>query len=1105
MADVLTFDPASEFEIIESLDFEEEIQRPEELRFFTLDEQLLDYFDKVLPKKKTITKFEYAQIAHDVDRIRELYTKTITVGETYTVDLSRKEVSIPWVKYLYSDYEYKSYSFTEQWNPLYDRENRTVPNYYPRMLSAIPKPYSPTGSGISLMETATLTNEDGDTEIKSLGTYMRSKSILHEDGSMSVIRLPVENTRDDMKVRGYYIGNRGVDIPQPLAGHPFLSSTKSSPLLTDQPLVEVFPSVEAILHHGVPVTTDPYTEGNTYLKVYDVALDRIPWNLWRDRFPPADTITAQPKVDSIKFPDTRDVVQPSKSLQDTYVLPWLSGLDPRVWLMSQEDRGQLVVKMVQSKASEAGLLPPDNKAEKPQPKFTESTAEDCLDVTSFNTLLTSGLYRSKEKVCVPLSHIVHERTDLLSMNKEAWKEGTEFEMLKDYQKLLQQFQYSSIPAKAPVYEKIHGSKESELRRDIKAILNDEHRAKSDKGSAIRTLVQELSLTNEQYLDTSNLFVVCGHTIAELEGEMASDRLGYYARWTAIDEGFRSCKFCGEQINADVLVAQDDFDENGKVVKSYDVMDVGPAFHGESHASSFTDSLKDLKKLFLLEFAGESTLYLLISLLQVLPTESQLLPIVQNIRGITAVLKANKKIPPEDKNRIEGVLGIAGAVILLQTHNPFLIPRRSFGSKVLKLTGYPRDTTDGNDSPVLDTIITILKTTIEESPNTFKGPSTTLFRTLIKKPKDVRKETLTYLKQAATKFKVELETAKERYDTTPQLEEVVQVYLPLIPVPKNSFAPFERMGTEEQTGECSIYTPKRMISGKLLPNVRQEPVVLWKDIKITDRADIIQVVPDVAELVHMSTENIRKGVALGFPKGLKLEKIETFLKGDDGIGFLTLLNRLLDILSNETFSNNAIQEFRKVSVYLETRMSDSTLRDAARGLVYTLFHAIAKDSNKSGLLQSISMAVQRDLTLNMILLSREDATKQDIELRATEREVFKKRMRQMNDTERQVTKMLLDIGIASYILTNEDREFFAQEYKYPDPEQEYNDEVADIPASDVPDEGPNAMRDYIDDDVPLGETGQELQVDYGDYGDRYDPAGEEDETGGRMDDGNGYGV
>ena len=42
MAEVITFDPLSEFEILETFDFEEEVQRPENLRFFTLEEQLFE-------------------------------------------------------------------------------------------------------------------------------------------------------------------------------------------------------------------------------------------------------------------------------------------------------------------------------------------------------------------------------------------------------------------------------------------------------------------------------------------------------------------------------------------------------------------------------------------------------------------------------------------------------------------------------------------------------------------------------------------------------------------------------------------------------------------------------------------------------------------------------------------------------------------------------------------------------------------------------------------------------------------------------------------------------------------------------------------------------
>ena len=55
MEDFLEFDPATEFQVIDTFEFEELVQRPEELRLFTLEEQLLSYFDVRLPKGKLHT------------------------------------------------------------------------------------------------------------------------------------------------------------------------------------------------------------------------------------------------------------------------------------------------------------------------------------------------------------------------------------------------------------------------------------------------------------------------------------------------------------------------------------------------------------------------------------------------------------------------------------------------------------------------------------------------------------------------------------------------------------------------------------------------------------------------------------------------------------------------------------------------------------------------------------------------------------------------------------------------------------------------------------------------------------------------------------------
>jgi hypothetical protein len=1097
-AGFIRFDPASEFEVIESFDFEEEIARPESLRFFTLDDQLKDYFEKVLPKKRKITRFEYNKIAQEVDRLREIYENVITVTDTnYTVDLSRKEIHVDWVKPIYTDLELVAYSYASSWIPLYKANLRTTPNYYPRMLGALPKPYRTTGmQGVSNTSGGIMVDDDGKHAIHTLGTYKRTKGVVHEDGSFTLVKLPVTNTADEIKVKGFYIEPRLLEIPNPLSNNPFLASNTASKFITDEPLERVFPTVESIMTHGVPNTQFPYSEGKKFLKIYDVSLSQIPWDLWKERFPPSDTITTTPTIMSVMFPQGSDESSPSKGLQEIYVNPWYSGIEPRFWLSKQEDNGSLVAKMILSKSGKNGLVTPALIGDKPVTTLTNSTPEECFLVDSFDVFLNSGIYRSpawkdvetavdKHKpiptgYCIPVTQILQERTDDLVAGKIAWKETTETDMLKEHQQLLKFFQFVETKKKAPVYDKYAGQQQSDLRRQILAVLRDDNRTPIDKVEAIEKMVRGSTHKDEQYFDTTDLFLVCGHTLSELRGDMENDVNTFYDKWTAIDEGFRSCKYCGQQINSDVFVSQDDFDEDGNVIKSHDILG-NSTFHGESHVAAFSTSLNKLKTAFILDNPGETILYLLLSLLQVLPTESQLLPVVQNIRELTSVLRANKKIDKTAKERTEGILGIAGMVVLLQTHNPFLIPRRSFGSKILKLTGYPRDTDDTSDSPTLDIIISILKTTFESSPNTFKGPTTTLLRLVISKPKEIRKESILFIKQAAQKFKTQFIAAKERYEVPIGTVATGQISLPVVRIEKASYSPSEKIGEEEQKSSCDIPMPRTYITGRLPPNVVQDPIILTNT-KPSNLASYIVRVQESPKLVVFTDTEIRRRASLGFPKSTKLDKLEIFLRSDtDGIAFLALLNRILDILSQESYSLTRLVEYRSMSVFLHTTADKSLVRDAARGIVYELMHEIVKDKNKSGFLNALSTAIQRDLVFSMILITKEQATKQESDLRTREREVFKQRMRSMNDTEREATKMLLDIGIAPYIITNEDREIFAREYRLPDPETDY-ERVMQEQDINRPEEGYNASRDVEDDQAAIV-NGHEQQVDYGDYGDK----------------------
>ena len=1068
-AGVLTFDMGSEFKVLEDIVFEEEVARPEALRFFTLDEQLIDYFDKVLPKKGKISKFEYNAISGEVDRLREIYEDVITVTDSeYTVDLSRKEIHVDWVHPIYTNLSLVSYSYKQNWNVLYDSNNRSTPNYYPRMLSALPKPYNTTASdGVSYTDGGILVNEDGGATIHTLPTYQRTKRVLHEDGSFSIIKVPVNNTADDVKVKGFYIDTRPLDIPNPLADHPFLASNNPSKFLINEPLNRVFPTVEAIMTHGVPKTKDPYTEGKKFLKLYDIKLSQIPWNLWKDSFAPVDTISVTPTILSVEFPKDKDSNIPSENIQKLYTEKWYPGIEPRLWLSRQEDNGSIVFKMILSNASSSGTLAPAIVGEKPIPALTPSTVEECFTIETFNAFLNAGVYRSpkwsdvnsaidKHKAlpgghCIPLAQIVQERTDFLVGNKIAWKESQDKDILKEHQELLKHFQYVETVKKQAVYEKYAGQADSDIRKMIKAVLKDQKRTPIDKADSIEKILRGISTKDNIYFDAADSFLLCGHTLAILKGDMENDLQLFYKSWTTVDEGFRSCISCGERINADVFVSQDDFDENGNPVISSDVLE-GGSFHGDTHMDSFATSISGLKKLFQLQNGGEAILYLLMSLLQVLPVEEQLSPIVSNIRVLTTTLRGRKS-KQEDIERVECEFGIAGMVTLLQIHNPFLIPRRSFGSKVLKLSGFPRDTDDEKVSPTLDTILSILKTTFESSPNTFTGSIKTFIKVLISDNKKIRTETIVFLKNFKKTFTTLFEAGKARYAEIPVVSIVTQQSLPVLPVTKLSYTPDEKLGNEELKSECTIEMPRSYLTGLLPPNVLQAPMILSKTTP-SKSAKLIDRLITTVNLNKFTDAEITRRVKLDFPKTIKLDKIAAFLKTDtDGIAFLSLLNRMLDILIKEGFDLKKGIEYRSFSVYLQTSIQKSLLRDAAKGLVYELLHDVKNHKNKLGLIDALNTATQRDLVFSMILLTKEDATKQDSDLRTRERELFKHRMRQMNDTEREATKMLLDIGIAPYIITNQDRELFAREYNLPDPESAYEDAMQALDI-DTPEAGVN---------------------------------------------------
>ena len=552
-----------------------------------------------------------------------------------------------------------------------------------------------------------------------------------------------------------------------------------------------------------------------------------------------------------------------------------------------------------------------------------------------------------------------------------------------------------------------------LKRQVVAIARDDSRDELDKHSDIQKLILHLNPQEHKFIDTDGTLIICEHTLAILAGQLMKDRLSYYSEWTFISEGFRSCRFCGEQINSDTLVAQTEFDELGRPIMNYDALD------STQHDNiSFSRTLAELRKLFDLTLPAHVILYMSISLLQIVPEISQLTPIIEHTETLTKVVRKTKS---KDAS-VEGSLGIAGAVTLLQTHIPFLVPRRSFGSKILKLSGFPRDTDDSKESPAIDVVLTVLKNSLEGSKNQFKddGVGASL-RKVISNISDMKKNTIKVL--PAFKKPVVLaesfERARAKFAEVPEIPPIVQDSAPVLKDMKIEFKPDEQPIGDQTKFKCTSPGPKTFATSSKLPILVQEPPNLMKGIVVKNYAEL----PKIAQKTSLEWEDSKKTqqhLKIKPPKFLEKFFLRPWV---DQNSYLSLLNRLLSEYKTLKIPEKVMEEVRSKSVLLDTTQPNSEVRDRAKGL---LLQTIASCSG-----EELKSLVLGDIVIGMIIIDKEESEKEEREMRAKERDLFKTRMRQQDDETRQLTKFLLDIGLSEFVITNADREMIAENYKIPD--------------------------------------------------------------------------
>jgi len=1038
MSELFTFEPA-EFQVLEDLEYDETIQRPEEIRFFTLDEQVSDAYEKMVPRGRT-TKYELELVKKEAERFRSLYDQHI-VPTANTYELREPEYGkvFSWINPVYASADLKPYNYEQSWLPLYEEGRIRTPNFYRSMMTALPHPFQSEREGTPYMlsKIEELVNNDGKEPIRVLPTFVYPRTRRHEDGRFDILEVPMENTADLVNFVGYYAKKRPLPVPNPLPEHPFLKSADAVMIESTAPLSEIVPSLDAIMTHAVPVTSDPYGEGMKFLKMYDVELSDIPWSSWKSRFPPAEASGSQQEPLVVDFPKSSGD-KPSEKLLEYYE-PYYPAESSRHWLMDQLDGGELLVHMLLSQVGQNGTvgMMPGSDGTFEYPKTT--IAECDLEGLNFQDFSIRGTLRrtwgAKDKIsyqCVPLELIKQERKREGYKGKVQWKETSPTEILEAYVKAF--ISHRSIKVKPKKEEKsttAPAKDTPQLRKDIVAVLEDKRRFAEDKLKDVGDLVRDAVLDKNIYTDSNSVFLLCKHTLAILSGDLATDRRLFYDTWTARVDGFRVCKSCGEQINSDVIEDQEEFTDEGRLIKHAEALPIS-TFKGHGIADH-VKGLATLKNLFDMSKPSDEVFFMLISLLHIFPEIDQLLPILEIGRKIANQLKD-----------AAGVAGIAQIILLMQSHVPPLVPRRSFGSKPLTIRGYPRDAPKPEGYTIVDSMILVLTKTLEAYPTSFKGSSATTMRLVLNNPKKV-KTLVQGVLDALLKQSAPLKAAMERGRAAAPVEVPIE---PKTMIPGTLVVPSkDKFGTITSPPPCP--TTRAYWTSERLPKIRQPEVPLRLGINHFVSADSAKKVMRRFE----SERTTPKTVDVKDKAVIARLKMGKTVASDDWHTNSLILSRLTDVFAIQTNAR-----------MIDCTQKNDDLRDITKGYVYETIKEIEKDPLTKTRLMSL---IKTDVSMVLLTADLAEAKRITNTLKAKERTSFTDRLRNMTDTDREITKELIDRGLAPTIITREDRAMFARE-------------MAETEHEEDPETGVGRPVDYQDQgDVPVAGDVEE-RGNYGDY-------------------------
>jgi hypothetical protein len=163
--------------------------------------------------------------------------------------------------------------------------------------------------------------------------------------------------------------------------------------------------------------------------------------------------------------------------------------------------------------------------------------------------------------------------------------------------------------------------------------------------------------------------------------------------------------------------------------------------------------------------------------------------------------------------------------------------------------------------------------------------------------------------------------------------------------------------------------------------------------------------EVQQIERISDEKIRELIVLKPSKKMVITNSWT--------SNFTILQRLA----------SAIRRNDLVPLIDTSAYSDAILGNIMDGLLKKLYIEIEKSDT---FMRKYDELMRSDSTLFAITKKIDDAKKESNNLRAKERHKFTDILRNQTDPDRQITKELIDLGLAPYLITNADRDRFAQQ-------------------------------------------------------------------------------